>query len=253
MKDDLELFSEKLKELSIETELSREGIREHFEGIELREDQLDKIIIYLKNAGKNVDDTLSSGRRADGSTRYDLYDFSLPRGVTKDDSLRSFLEVLEMYPPLTPESEQKLVRACLEGNTQASKTLTEGNMRLVFCIAKDVYRNYDHLDFYEMIQEGMAGLLNAVTELEEPGDMGFGDRAEQKVREGIMDWVMAAEKEADGTGDIVNTLNRIKDAFDELSRDLGYEPDAQEIADHLEITRQRVLELAEFSGFTVRH
>ena len=252
MNDDLSIFTEKLKELKTKKKLNRDIIKEHFAGMELGQDQIDKIIIYLKNSGSSIEASPGGENKVFGNKEYDLYDLSLPSGVIKDDSIRSVLDQLKMYPPLRAESEKELVRDYLQGNEEAGKALTQAGMRLVLCVARDIYKSYNNLDFSEILQEGMAGLYKTLPLLRESADNTFSDTAAYSIRESIMEWVLAAEKEADGTGDIVNTLNRIKDAFDELSRDLGYEPGAQEIADHLEIPESRVIELCEFSGFTVR-
>lgn len=81
--------------------------------------------------------------------------------ITVPSALQKYLSQIRRYPLLTREQERELaLKAFEEDDLNAKKALVTGNLRLVVKIAMDYRRAYTQL--LDLIQEGNAGLVQAV-------------------------------------------------------------------------------------------
>ena len=87
----------------------------------------------------------------------------------RDDSVKDVYSIFRdeavKYKLLTGEEEKKLAKRIEQGDENAFNTMVNSNLRLVIACAKQVYghnKNTTILDFMDLIQEGILGLIVAV-------------------------------------------------------------------------------------------
>ena len=80
------------------------------------------------------------------------------------DSLQIFLQEIGRYPLLTREQEVALMRQVERGDREARERIVKANLRLVVSIAKR-HQNRG-LPLLDLIQDGMLGLLHAVSKFD---------------------------------------------------------------------------------------
>lgn len=100
------------------------------------------------------------------------------------DSLSIYLEQIRNIPLLTAEEELELVKKVASGSEVAKKKLVESNLRFVVKIAKE-YMNRG-LDFEDLINEGNAGLMQAVNHFDASAGVKFISYAVWWIRQAIM-------------------------------------------------------------------
>ena len=100
------------------------------------------------------------------------------------DSLSIYLEEINKIPLLTPEQEQELVKKAVAGSKVAKNKLVEANLRFVVKIAKE-YMNRG-IEFEDLINEGNAGLMQAINHFDAIAGVKFISYAVWWIRQSIM-------------------------------------------------------------------
>lgn len=100
------------------------------------------------------------------------------------DSLSIYLEEINKIPLLTPEQEQELVKKAVAGSKVAKNKLVEANLRFVVKIAKE-YMNRG-IEFEDLINEGNAGLMQAINHFDANAGVKFISYAVWWIRQSIM-------------------------------------------------------------------
>jgi RNA polymerase sigma-32 factor len=90
----------------------------------------------------------------------DLGNIAIPKR-SMNSELQKYMESIAKIPILTSEQEKVLLtKAKEENDVSAQKTLVTANLRLVVKIALEYRKHYAHM--FDLIQEGNAGLIQAV-------------------------------------------------------------------------------------------
>lgn len=172
-------------------------------------------------------------------------DLLLPSGTDTNDAVRMYLKEIGKVPLLTPEEEVELARRVQEGDEEAKQRLAEANLRLVVSVArKYAGRGMSLLD---LIQEGNMGLMKAVEKFDYTKGFKFSTYATWWIRQAITRAIADQARTIRIPVHMVETINRLLRVTRELVQELGRDPELEEIAERMEMSPEKVLEIMKIS------
>jgi RNA polymerase primary sigma factor len=214
------------------------------EDVELTKDQLEDFTTYLIDHGVElhegeVQKTLPHERplvEEDKSTP--KLDLTVEPSL---DSLRLYLREIGKVPLLTADQEVYLAKRIERGDMVAKTKMTEANLRLVVSIAKGYLGR--GLSFLDLIQEGSLGLIRAVEKFDHRRGYKFSTYATWWIRQAVTRAIADKARTIRIPVHMVEKLNKVVHIERHLVQRLGREPDAEEIAEELEIPVGEVREI----------
>ena len=162
-------------------------------------------------------------------------------GINIDDPVRMYLREIGKIPLLTFEEELNLAKEVLDGNEDAKQKLAESNLRLVVSIAKK-YVGRGML-FLDLIQEGNMGLIKAVEKFDYKKGYKFSTYATWWIRQAITRAIADQARTIRIPVHMVETINKLIRTSRHLLQQLGREPSPEEIANEMEISVEKVMEI----------
>ncbi len=162
--------------------------------------------------------------------------------VSVDDPVKMYLKDIGKVPLLTSEEEVEYAKRMSEGDVVARKKLSEANLRLVVSIAKK-YCGRTSMQFLDLIQEGNLGLLKAVEKFDYTKGFRFSTYATWWIRQSITRAIADQARTIRIPVHMVETINKLIRVSRQLTQTLGRDPSAQEIAEKMGISEQRVCEI----------
>ena len=168
-------------------------------------------------------------------------DLSVPEGVTIDDPVRMYLKEIGRVPLLTAQEEVELAKQMEAGDEEAQKRLAEANLRLVVSIAKR-YVGRGML-FLDLIQEGNLGLIKAVEKFDYNKGYKFSTYATWWIRQAITRAIADQARTIRIPVHMVETINKLIRVSRNLLQKLNRDPTAEEIAEEMDISVERVREI----------
>jgi RNA polymerase primary sigma factor len=146
---------------------------------------------------------------------------------------------------LTAEEEIELASRVQRGDLQAKQRMIEANLRLVISIAKR-YR-CKSMSFEDLVQEGIIGLMAAVTRYDPKKGYRFSTYATHWIRQAI-------GRAIDNQGRMIRLPSHVSDAVRKLERcrmmlqrRLGRQPTLEELADEASIPPKKISVLLQSS------
>jgi RNA polymerase primary sigma factor len=198
----------------------------------------------------HFDDSARRGRRkatfSDFSDEEDLYLDEEEVEEEGDDhevenAIRQYLAEIGRFPLLTSEQELKIARRVLEGDMQAQQRLVEANLRLVVSIAKRY--NNQGISLLDLIQEGNLGLIRAVQKFDPRRGFRFSTYATWWIRQAISRAVAEHTRTIHVPVHVVELIYKMKRITRQLYQDLGRDPFPEEVAQAINLTKERIVEL----------
>ena len=165
--------------------------------------------------------------------------------VEEEKSLALYLREISDEPLLKPEQEADLARRIRDGQHEALEHLVKANLRFVVSVARQ-YRNRG-LSLSDLISEGNAGLVRAAKTFDEKKGCKFISYAIWWIRQRILQAIAEQSRIVRLPLNRAGTLSRIGKTSGELGHELGREPTAWEIADHLDLSEKEVTDTLKVS------
>ena len=195
--------------------------------------EINAVVEYLREKGNTVNK----------ATQVEEVDINKIVGqVQVDDPVKMYLKDIGKVPLLTGDEEVELAKKMSEGDEYAKKKLSESNLRLVVSIAKR-YVGRTSMQFLDLIQEGNLGLLKAVEKFDYTKGFRFSTYATWWIRQSITRAIADQARTIRIPVHMVETINKLIRVSRQLLQQLGRDPTAQEIAEKMGITEQRVCEI----------
>ena len=210
-------------------------------------EQMEKLYEELENSGIEVvdDDAVDMGDTALTEDNVDDFEDSLNTdGITIDDPVKVYLKEIGRVPLLTPEEEIDLALKIQAGGPEGEKAkqrLSEANLRLVVSIAKRYVGR--GMQFLDLIQEGNLGLIKAVEKFDHTKGFKFSTYATWWIRQAITRAIADQARTIRIPVHMVETINKVKKVSSQLLHECGHDPSAEEIAERLDMSVDKVREI----------
>lgn len=173
--------------------------------------------------------------------------------VTIDDPVKMYLKEIGAMKLLDSEEEIKLAKIVEKGTlpdateedkaaaNDAKQELADRNLRLVVSIAKKYLGR--GLQFLDLIQEGNLGLLKAVDKFDYTKGYKFSTYATWWIRQAITRAIADQARTIRIPVHMVETINRMRQATNQLVYQNGHEPTPEELAKAMDMSVERVREI----------
>lgn len=242
-------------------------INNFFMGEELTTEQMDQIYTYLENRGVDVipaiddsvltddelmsDDLLLDDDLDDGFIKemdeedIDLDAIDLLEGIGTEDPVRMYLKEIGTVPLLNAEEELRLAKRKADGDDNAKERLIEANLRLVVSIAKRYTGR--GMSFLDLVQEGNLGLIKGVEKFDYTKGYKLSTYATWWIRQSVTRALADQARTIRVPVHMVETINKMSKMQRKLTLELGYEPSVSELAEALDMTEDKVMEIMQIA------
>ncbi|MCB4806756.1 RNA polymerase sigma factor RpoD/SigA [Tamlana sp. 62-3] len=161
-------------------------------------------------------------------------------------SLDKYLQDISKISMITADEEVELAQRIKKGDQKALDKLTTANLRFVVSVAKQ-YQNQG-LTLPDLINEGNAGLVKAAKRFDETRGFKFISYAVWWIRQAILQALAEQSRIVRLPLNKIGSINKIKKAYSFLEQEYQREPNAQEIANELDLTISDVKQSMKVSG-----
>ena len=174
----------------------------------------------------------------------------ISNSITNRDSasMERYLSEIARQPLLTPDEEVELARRIREGDMRALEKLTICNLRFVVSIAKK-YQNQG-ISLPDLVNEGNMGLLKAAQRFDETRGFKFISYAVWWIRQSILTAIADQARVVRLPLNQVGTISKIKKEISRLEQQYQRFPTVDEIAEAVDLTPYKVVDLLRMNGFT---
>ena len=261
-----EVFLDKLKKLvalgkSKQNALDATEINDFFAGDNLGPEQLDEIYNYLEHSNIDVVPVIDDAMLADDSMLLDDLDddyredkdgedidldaIDLLEGIGTEDPVRMYLKEIGTVPLLSADEELRLAKRKAEGDESAKERLIEANLRLVVSIAKRYTGR--GMSFLDLVQEGNLGLIKGVEKFDYTKGYKLSTYATWWIRQSVTRALADQARTIRVPVHMVETINKMSKMQRKLTLELGYEPSVTELAEALEMSEDKVMEIMQIA------
>ena len=260
-------FLEKLKKLvelakGKHNALDVTEINNFFTGDDLSTEQMEQIYSYLENHGIDVIPVIDDNLLAedplllddDDDERFmkdsdeddiDLDAIDLLEGIGTEDPVRMYLKEIGTVPLLSADEEMELAKKKAEGDEQAKERLIEANLRLVVSIAKRYTGR--GMSFLDLVQEGNLGLIKGVEKFDYTKGYKLSTYATWWIRQSVTRALADQARTIRVPVHMVATINKMSKMQRKLTLELGYEPSVAELAEALDMSEDKVMEIMQIA------
>ena len=210
-------------------------------------DQIDKLYDNLESNGIEVN-YLDGPDFADIESEIEQYESAedmekmlIQEGLAIDDPVRMYLKEIGKVPLLDNDAELVLAEKMAHGDVEAKKQLVEANLRLVVSIAKRYVGK--GMFFLDLIQEGNLGLMKAVDKFDYRKGYKFSTYATWWIRQAITRAIADQARTIRIPVHMVETIHKVSRYSRQLLQEYGREASAEEIAEKMGTSADKVREI----------
>ncbi len=263
MRNEQDNFLEKLNKL-VELGHNKKGVLEieeintFFKEVTLSVEQLESIYQYLEehkiDVLRVVDNELFLGEDLvsekddedeDEDDGIDMDAIELLDGIGTEDPVRMYLKEIGTVSLLTAEEELELSKRKAAGDLHAKERLVEANLRLVVSIAKRYTGR--GMSFLDLVQEGNLGLIKGVEKFDYEKGFKLSTYATWWIRQSVTRALADQARTIRVPVHMVETINKMSKMQRKLTLELGYEPSTLELAEALDMTEEKVIEIMQIA------
>ena len=220
--------------------LTTKEINDVLEEMDFDVEQVDKLYDTLEGHNIEIVEDLNEGDLpAEIAKDVDAIEATVVEGI--DDPVKVYLKEIGRVPLLSPDEEVELAIRMANGDAFARKRLSEANLRLVVSIAKRYVGR--GMQFLDLIQEGNLGLIKAVEKFDYTKGFKFSTYATWWIRQAITRAIADQARTIRIPVHMVETINKVKKISSQLLHANGHEPTADEIAEEMGVTVEKVREI----------
>ena len=161
-------------------------------------------------------------------------------------SLDKYLQEIGKEDLITVEEEVELAQRIRKGDQEALEKLTKANLRFVVSVAKQ-YQNQG-LSLPDLINEGNLGLIKAAEKFDETRGFKFISYAVWWIRQSILQALAEQSRIVRLPLNQVGSLNKINKAFGQFEQKNERIPSPEELAEMLDIPKEKVSDTLRVSG-----
>ena len=161
-------------------------------------------------------------------------------------SLDKYLQEIGREELITVEDEVELAQRIRKGDQEALEKLTRANLRFVVSVAKQ-YQNQG-LSLPDLINEGNLGLIKAAEKFDETRGFKFISYAVWWIRQSILQALAEQSRIVRLPLNQVGSLNKINKALSKFEQENERMPSSEELADILDIPREKIADTLRVSG-----
>ena len=161
-------------------------------------------------------------------------------------SLDKYLQEIGREELITVEEEVELAQRIKKGDQQALEKLTKANLRFVVSVAKQ-YQNQG-ISLPDLINEGNLGLIKAAEKFDETRGFKFISYAVWWIRQSILQALAEQSRIVRLPLNQVGSLNKINKALSKFEQENERMPSPDELAEMLEIPREKIADTLRVSG-----
>ena len=161
-------------------------------------------------------------------------------------SLDKYLQEIGREELITVEDEVELAQRIRKGDQEALEKLTRANLRFVVSVAKQ-YQNQG-LSLPDLINEGNLGLIKAAEKFDETRGFKFTSYAVWWIRQSILQALAEQSRIVRLPLNQVGSLNKINKALNKFEQENERMPSPDELADILDIPREKIADTLRVSG-----
>ncbi|WP_044932164.1 RNA polymerase sigma factor RpoD [Oribacterium sp. NK2B42] len=263
----IELLCKKGK--SNKNSIDQSDINEMFASDDITEEQMENIGRLIENRGIEinpiVDESVLKGMEKgvllgdadddiepiddelekEEEENVDLDAVNLLEGIGTEDPVRMYLKEIGTVPLLTAEEEYSLATRKANGDEDAKQRLIEANLRLVVSIAKRYTGR--GMSFLDLVQEGNLGLIKGVEKFDPEKGFKLSTYATWWIRQSVTRALADQARTIRVPVHMVETINKMSKMQRKLTLELGYEPSVKELAEHLDMTEEKVQEIMQIA------
>ena len=236
-------------------------INDFFAGDSLNPEQMDQIYSYLEGRGVDVVPVIDDAMLSEDALLLDDLDDSfikdgededididavdLLEGIGTEDPVRMYLKEIGTVPLLSADEELRLAKRKAEGDEYAKERLIEANLRLVVSIAKRYTGR--GMSFLDLVQAGNLGLIKGVEKFDYTKGYKLSTYATWWIRQSVTRALADQARTIRVPVHMVETINKMSKMQRKLTLELGYEPSVTELADALEMSEDKVMEIMQIA------
>ena len=244
-------LNELMERAKAQGKLSTQEISDVLEELDFDVDTMDKLYDSLESSNVEIIDSFAVEEdfevviNPNVPLEEEVETVLINEGINISDPVKSYLKEIGRVALLSAEDEIDLAKKMSEGDLYARKRLSEANLRLVVSIAKRYVGR--GLQFLDLIQEGNLGLIKAVEKFDYTKGFKFSTYATWWIRQAITRAIADQARTIRIPVHMVETINKVKKASSQLLHANGQEPSADEIAQLLCISADKVREIMRVS------
>ena len=228
--------------------LSNSDIMEALEYSDYDIDQIEKIYEMIENNGIEVTNYINPSEFDDIEIEVeqlesaeDMEKMLQQEGLAIDDPVRMYLKEIGKVPLLEADRELYLAECMAKGDEKAKDELVEANLRLVVSIAKRYVGK--GMFFLDLIQEGNLGLMKAVEKFDYTMGYKFSTYATWWIRQAITRAIADQARTIRIPVHMVETIHKVSRCQRQLLQELGHEATAEEVAERIGMSPDKVREI----------